>query len=667
MALAYLSYEESDGESRRFSIDLGRNRFYAYAIGEGESINRHGIPMLSDPTYESAILGPLPEDEDGRGELLVPENLFSRKSRFIQLHSYRTRDGVGPAVSPLVETDPGEKADEEPNRYGRSFAMRQSPVELDGAVRRPRRCRSRLRETRQLSTAQFIDALVSMLPQLLPAAGGLIGAITGQGGSGGAPAAATVGTPPWIGQLMQFVQQLLSQSRTAAAPAASGPPAAAATPVAGGAPPPPATEQTASLAMARKHYSQPMALPLLAALPALMPLLQQVLTPQTIQGVLQTADPNRLIGTVSNAINSFAQLGMQNEQAEREYLRSLNPGVDDPALMALLGQMSTNLERAAKQGPKYKRTDKAKLHFADSSVVQIGGRQVVAYVHGRELQFPLALETPKALPPGALYVCLQDSETLEPIAHFRVKTPPLAEGKMSVVAQFSAEQIGTLEPGRDYLVKAELTWKNKSGQRIGTTKTQTIHIVSEYTFDSVQEGSEIVPLNDVDRHRDFWHKIWQDSFSKEVARREYECKYYYVLQPELTENEQARTRISEDKNGIRKVTGRLSAGLLLSPNRLNELLPQISSEPSLGEAELKALLHPRFVERLSLAARYHAKFGGVPERPAALWVFPEIKVQRIILRQVEEMDESGHIVSMKDKEVRFPLPVMAHFVGVTGE
>src|SRR5262249_30703564 len=148
--------------------------------------------------------------------------------------------------------------------------------------------------------------------------------------------------------------------------------------------------------------------------------------------------------------------------------------------------------------------------------------------------------------------------------------------------------------------------------------------------------------NDVDKFRDFWHKVWQDSFSQEVARREYEVKYYYVLKPELTSNEQAQTDLLEKFEGIRKATGRMKAGLLLSPNRLNELLPQLASQPVLGEAELKALLDPRFIERVSLAARYHVKFGGPPERPAALWVFPEVKVQRVLLRQAEKVDDSGH-------------------------
>jgi hypothetical protein len=111
MALAYISYEESDGENRRFQIDLGSNRYYGYAIGGGDPVKRNGIALLASPRYESGVLGPI-ESDDGRDELLVPEHQFGRENRFIQLQSFRERDGSGPAVSAILETEPGER--EEP-------------------------------------------------------------------------------------------------------------------------------------------------------------------------------------------------------------------------------------------------------------------------------------------------------------------------------------------------------------------------------------------------------------------------------------------------------------------------------------------------------------------------------------------------------------------------
>ena len=50
MSLALIRYEESDGQNRRFWIDLGRNRYYAFAIGNGERVGRNGVPMLDNPS-----------------------------------------------------------------------------------------------------------------------------------------------------------------------------------------------------------------------------------------------------------------------------------------------------------------------------------------------------------------------------------------------------------------------------------------------------------------------------------------------------------------------------------------------------------------------------------------------------------------------------------------
>lgn len=662
MALACISYEESDGINRQFKIDLGRNRYYAYAVGSKDSILHNGIALLGNPSYESPVIGPIDSD-DGRSELAVPESRFDREHRFIQLQSFRTREREGPAVSLIQETETGEGDDRGERRLsmGRSFAMSTPALSLriqgPQPVLKPRRRRCRISESKSLSTAQFIDALISLLPQLLPATSGLVGALVGGASPASGGGGAAVGAPQWMGQLTTLLQQLLSQSsRPIVQPAAAS------------SAPGTSAVQAASISIAQAQFSHAMIAPaLIAALPALMPLLQQVLSPQTIQSVLQTADPNRLIGTISNAINSFAQLGMQNSEAERAHLRALNPGVDDPALMALLGQMSTNLERVHINGPTYRRTSQATLHFAGTGTVTLGGKQVTTYIADGGLRFPLVLETVRPVPPGMMRACILHADTLDTVASFRVRTPPLSEGRLSIVPEFKAEDLHSLQSGHDYLVKTELMWKNKSGQRIGTTTTQTIRIIGHYTFDGVREGKQIVPLNDIDKFREYWHKIWQDSFSKEVARREYECKYYYVLKPDLISNEQAQTDILEDRKGIRKVTGRMKAGLLLSPNRLNELLPQISSQAPLSEAELKALLDPRFIDRLSLAARFHAKFSGPPERPAALWVFPEVKLQRVVLRHADKVDNSGLVLSLAEHEVIFPMPVLVHFIGLEAE
>jgi hypothetical protein len=413
----------------------------------------------------------------------------------VQLQSFRTEDLIGPALSDAVEVDfPIERVDA-PDRYSLSvparFSMKPAAIAHPGRVVQHSAC---IREKRPLSNAQFIDAIISMLPQLLPVAGGVVSSLVNPG------AAPPAGTPSWVGGLVDFVRQLMGQAGSPRTPAS------AATGASGGT----ATPQFPSqVAVQTSTFSNAMIAPaLIAALPAIMPLLQQVLNPQTIQSVLQTADPNRLIGTISNAIQGFAQLGIQNNELERAHLRALNPGVDDPAFSALLAGLSLNLDRETEDKPAYRRTNRAALHFADAATVPLQGRGVVAYLHGVDWQFPLSLETRKAVPPGVLRVTLKHAATLDRIARFRARTPPFGEGRLSLVPSFAASDLSGLRGGEEYLVQAELTWKDKAGESIGIMRTQLVRALSEFTFDSVQEGGEIVALNDVDRHRDFWHKVW---------------------------------------------------------------------------------------------------------------------------------------------------------------
>ena len=66
MALAWLSYEGTDGGQRRFRFDIGVNRYYDYAIGAKETLRQGGFMILRDRYFESPMLGPLPETALGR-------------------------------------------------------------------------------------------------------------------------------------------------------------------------------------------------------------------------------------------------------------------------------------------------------------------------------------------------------------------------------------------------------------------------------------------------------------------------------------------------------------------------------------------------------------------------------------------------------------------------
>jgi hypothetical protein len=221
--------------------------------------------------------------------------------------------------------------------------------------------------------------------------------------------------------------------------------------------------------------------------------------------------------------------------------------------------------------------------------------------------------------------------------------------------------------GEPYVACAHLVWRTGSGERVWTTMAQPFTAVGDYTFDTVAEAGELVPLNDVDTYRDFWHKVWQDSFTRDLNRNEFEVKYYYLLRAEQTDNAQLETTTAELEKGLRRELRRLRSGLVLSPNRLNELLPRISSYASLPEDRMAALMTPDFEERLRLAARSRVKFAGRPGTSAALWVFPEVKVQEVVLAHASDVGPGGVVTAMTPETVHFPVPALAHFVGVTSE
>lgn len=669
MALAYLRYADSDGHAHLFHVDLGRNRYYAYTIGDSDSDSPNGVRVMRAPSYTSRVFGPVDEETLGRTDIAVPSNLFDARHNAIQLLSFRTRDRVGPAVSSIERLYGDDVGDarlppialaRSMARDGHLMAIANAPLPV-----KPVRSSATIVERRphgQYVQAQFLEVLTSLLPSLLPMAGNLLGSLFGGGGTAGA-APGGPGAPNVPPALLQFLQQLLSQvGAPPRTPATPTPPAAPAQPTLS------ASQYIVESQSTNGHaYSEAMIAPaLLAAIPALMPLLQQVLSPQTVQSVLQTADPNRLIGTVANAINGFAQLGLQAEKQQLDHLRALNPGVDDPALMALLASMSQNLE-VQPRSIKYRRVESVKLHFADVATVPVAGRTVAAYVRGHDLAFPLAVETRRTIPPGLLQMVIKNATTLEVVAEDRIRTPQIPEGRLPLVNTLSAEHLAQLKIGEDYLACAHLIWKTKSGEKVGTTMTQSFTVLGNSTFDSVEESGDLVPLNDVDKYRDFWHKVWQDSFTRDLARTQFEVKYYYLLQPDHTQNAQVDTTVSELEKGLRRSLSRLKSGLLLSPNRLNELLPRISSHPSLTEDQLAALLTPAFTKRMHLAARKHVEFGGRPGTSAALWIFPEVKVQRLTLLKPGKVASTGNVISIVPEQVYFPIPVLAHMVGVSSQ
>jgi hypothetical protein len=323
-------------------------------------------------------------------------------------------------------------------------------------------------------------------------------------------------------------------------------------------------------------------LPLLALAPMLMPLLQQVLNPQTIQSVIDA--PNRSAQTVINGIMDAARIGL-----------------NDPGLDQLLMNMSLSLS-GGQSGIAFRRSEQVRLTFDDFIGLQLGGQTKVLFAQGRPLRFPAHLELPTlkdgsrpTLAPAVLQLQVKDHDTLAVVIEKRFDLPPIAvSGPLPVVAELTVAEAEKLSRDKVYLVSLALVWKTRKGQKQGALVTTRMDLVGPSVFDRIDETGPVVDLADPTRFRDYWHRIWSGRLEKDSKRYAVEVTY-------------------------------LTAPLVA----LNRLLGAIAPDAKpLDADELAALDQPELRERLMLMARKPIALRGVPAKRSRSGPIPPCDLPR---------------------------------------
>ncbi len=644
MALALLKHIDSHKGKHQFQINIGSNRYYRYAIGNNEHVRQQGIKLLANPSFISNLIGPIPEHSLGRVNLEVDKSKFDRDIRFIQIQSFRDRQLNGPAISDIVEIPRFESLANMNELYSLplgDFAMKKA---------RPMLVKPFDYQEIKYSNAMFLNTLTSLLPQVLPQlvplASGLIGNLLGQNHRTTRTTQAVLndlGNEQNTENLANLLQQIsrLVQGSTH-------------------------TQTSTTQSLARKLESpmvEAQAIPIAAlagALPALMPLLQQVLNPQTLQTVIDA--PNRHTQTIINGIKDFAKIGLDIQKQQDQHLENLNPGVDDPALDSLLANLSLSLAKSPE--PNYKRVSSVRLQFSTAPALTAHGQSKLLYQAGRDLAFPLIVNTPRAIKQGKIIICVKERETLNTVLRKKVMVNSVENGALTTVPTITQAELSHLKPNDSYYINIHLIWKNNKGEKRGTSIQQLITLSELFIFDRVEESNQLLELVNFNQFREYWHKVWEGRFSEDFKRYELRAKYYYILKPDNMENVRLETKLKLKEQETKRI-GQLKTGMELSPVALNRLLSQIApTAPPLSQEELAALSNPDFVQRFNTAAMYHAKFRGRAHERAQFWVYPVIKLQQVVLKRIGSVDANGQVTSLTEHMVKVPMPVQVHFVGV---
>ena len=444
--------------------------------------------------------------------------------------------------------------------------------------------------------------------------------------------------------------------------------------------------QTKSLSIAKgvspatSQYVEEMSVPVALAtcVPSLMPLMDKVMTRKMRRMLMDDNIPDRKrMGLIMNSLMDVTRgfRGVSKNYRERDSFYRHSSGA-----FSLMGTNGNKQANALVEGLSiglsatdptfdYDRVESVKLDFAEEISLMMQGRSRLLYRQDQTISFPLEVETPRTITKGILQIIVKDPSTLEILIEEKYPLENITSGALSVVPKLSPQRLRSLEPNEEYLVCAVLVWEAKSRKtnrkkRLGTTMSQLITLVGEYCFDRIEGTEEVIPLNDVDRFRPYWHKVWEGDFSDNIRRTNLDCKYYYVLEPQRTNHARMETVTQiEETSGTRQV-GKLKAGLILSAYRLNELLDQISDYPMLDEAELTALLSSEFKEQFSHCARNSVEFKGPRGDAVGLWVYPEFKLQRVLLKQAGQTNSNGQVLALTEHTVYFPMPAVVHFIGV---
>ncbi|HYC30309.1 MAG TPA: hypothetical protein VEB42_15850, partial [Chitinophagaceae bacterium] len=311
------------------------------------------------------------------------------------------------------------------------------------------------------------------------------------------------------------------------------------------------------------------------------------------------------------------------KQKNRNKVRMLSvvePSPDvkpDPAAELLLQKIEDGLQaKASANSIEMKESPAYGIEVIGSKTTEVNGVQKVLYVKDKGIAFALKLIAnngkTEPLAKAMVQIQVKNHNDSKVVAEKRFPLSNVTPGELPMQFRFEQHELNALPCNCDLLVHISFAWKTNKNETKGVRKTHAIMLTDGYvmgrTGETVKSG---IPLNNVNTHRNFWHKVWE-STSSVRNRTNIICRYYMHYDARAAQNTYVETKKQERRGSDSEYEKddlfiKMKSGMEISPVALNNLLPGLSAT-SLNEQQLKALCHYEFKKQVDSAAESQLSF-----------------------------------------------------------
>jgi hypothetical protein len=430
------------------------------------------------------------------------------------------------------------------------------------------------------------------------------------------------------------------------------------------------------------QYSETKFAPLLAALPALMPLVEKVASPEMVNAIGD--QPGKGLKAIGDFMNQGVEAGLKVGRAYMDGAERMNPGLGDAnAGMTVLAAMSVAQEVVA-QSLNFQPDTRIKLEFIENTMVSLGGREKIVYNTAQNAVIKCKLTTDHPNPPSRpipkviVQLLVQNPHSLKVLLdkRFNLKNVQINAPIDSIV--LTTDDLKHLPSLEHAKILVNIVWQGKSGAgNIGVSKSHYICFANGYIFDKLENTAPSqIALNDTAKYRAFWHKVWEGGLTEtSFWNIKFDINYHYHLDTHASGIGKMETRkkmyndnadTQNDPKYNRNIAAKLKSGMELTPDSLNQLLGLVGKTP-LNPQQLAAMRSHSLKKLYHVSARTQGVFKGKSGETCSLWVYPDVSIDQFSLLRITQTNASGQATAVSRELVQFPRLTAIHFIGTKSE